>query len=229
MDVMRERFFELFDPATFKDVSIDIVGAGSVGSAVALHLGKMGTPNIRVIDYDIVSDVNIGVSLPYGPADLGKPKVEVLAQKIKDLCAIDIQTFNGRYKDVPGPLGNIVIETVDSVTSRQEVYNRVIMDDNVKYLIDTAMGALQIEIRFMPKYRAKAFLGYGQKILNTKESDIPELRCTIKSTIHGPSVIAAIVCNYMMLIQKDEDHTLPYEEYSIRLAPLDIITKTTKE
>jgi len=229
MDMMRERFFELFDPSTFKDIYIDVVGAGSVGSAVALHLGKMGAPNIRVIDHDIVSDVNIGVSLPYGPSDIGKPKVDVLAQRIKDLCAIDVKTFNGHYKDVPRPLGNIVIGTVDSVASRQEIYNGVVMDNNVKYLIDTAMGALQIDIKFMPKYKSKAFLGYGQKILSMNETDIPELRCTVKSTIHGTSVIAAIVCNYMMLIQKDEDHTLPYEEYSIRLAPLDIITKTIRE
>jgi molybdopterin/thiamine biosynthesis adenylyltransferase len=229
MDRMRERFFELFDPSTFKNIYVDVVGAGSVGSAVALHLGKMGVPNIRIIDYDTVSDVNIGVSLPYGPSDMGKPKVEVLAQRIKDLCDIDVKAFNGSYKDVSKPLGNIVIGTVDSIASRQEIYNNILMDDNVKYLIDTAMGALQINVKFIPKYRAKAFIEYGQKILSMKESDVPELRCTIKSTIHGTSVIAAIVCNYMMLIQKDENRALPYEEYSIRLAPLDIITKTFKE
>lgn len=54
-----------------------IVGAGGLGSPVALYLASAGVGNIGIIDADTVSLTNLQRQIIYGNTDLGMPKAEI--------------------------------------------------------------------------------------------------------------------------------------------------------
>jgi molybdopterin-synthase adenylyltransferase len=65
--------------------SVLIVGAGGLGSAAALYLAAAGTGTIGLIDGDTVEMTNLQRQVIHFTADLGKPKVESAAEKIRAL------------------------------------------------------------------------------------------------------------------------------------------------
>jgi adenylyltransferase/sulfurtransferase len=59
-----------------------LVGAGGLGNAVAAYLGAAGVGELVIADFDRVDETNLGRQFLFGPADVGSPKVAVLARRI---------------------------------------------------------------------------------------------------------------------------------------------------
>lgn len=78
-----------------EDASVAIVGVGGLGSAVALYLAAAGVGHIGLIDDQRIDLSNLNRQVLYSEPDIGKPKVEVAAQR---LLAIDphlrVEAFN---------------------------------------------------------------------------------------------------------------------------------------
>lgn len=64
------------------DASVFIVGAGALGSVVAMYLASSGVGHITVADFDTIDISNLQRQLSYVTTDIGKPKVRVLAERI---------------------------------------------------------------------------------------------------------------------------------------------------
>lgn len=62
-----------------------LVGAGGLGSPVALYLAAAGVGTIGIIDGDTVSLTNLQRQVLHGTPDVGRPKVEVAAERIHTL------------------------------------------------------------------------------------------------------------------------------------------------
>lgn len=60
-----------------------IVGAGGLGSPLAMYLAAAGIGTIGVADFDIVSESNLQRQILYNEADLGKTKADLAANRIK--------------------------------------------------------------------------------------------------------------------------------------------------
>jgi hypothetical protein len=71
-----------------------VVGAGSLGGDVAVLLARSGVGHLYLIDYDTLEDVNIGRHT-LGATDLGKYKVEALADRI----CMDVPTAEVNYSN----------------------------------------------------------------------------------------------------------------------------------
>ena len=63
--------------------SVLIVGCGALGSVAAMYLAAAGVGRIGVADFDTVGLSNLQRQLSYTEDDLGKPKAETLAAKLK--------------------------------------------------------------------------------------------------------------------------------------------------
>ena len=68
-----------------KDSKVLIIGAGGLGSPVALYLAAAGVGTLGILDYDKVSTSNLNRQILYEDNDEGKWKVDVAACKIKKL------------------------------------------------------------------------------------------------------------------------------------------------
>ena len=68
-----------------RDAKVLIIGAGGLGSPVALNLTAAGVGTIGLIDYDIISESNLNRQLLYEEKNLGQLKVEAAADRLKGL------------------------------------------------------------------------------------------------------------------------------------------------
>ena len=62
-----------------------IVGAGGLGSPVALYLAAAGVGTLGIVDFDQVDLSNLQRQILHHVRDLGRPKVESAAESIRDL------------------------------------------------------------------------------------------------------------------------------------------------
>jgi molybdopterin/thiamine biosynthesis adenylyltransferase len=68
---------------------IGIVGLGSVGSIVAETLARMGMQHLTLIDFDRVKEHNLDRLMFASGADVGRPKVEVAAERLKNVATAE--------------------------------------------------------------------------------------------------------------------------------------------
>ena len=61
-----------------------IVGAGGLGSPIALYLAAAGVGKIVLVDFDRIEESNLQRQILYGQSDLGRLKVEVAAARLRD-------------------------------------------------------------------------------------------------------------------------------------------------
>ncbi|MGA1862080.1 HesA/MoeB/ThiF family protein [Deferribacter thermophilus] len=72
-----------------------IIGAGGLGSPVALYLAAAGVGTIGIVDMDNVELSNLQRQIIHFTDDVGKPKVESAAEKIKKLNPnVKVETYN---------------------------------------------------------------------------------------------------------------------------------------
>lgn len=60
-----------------------VIGAGALGSAAAMYLAASGVGRITIVDFDNIDITNLQRQLSYTEADLGKPKAETLAMRLR--------------------------------------------------------------------------------------------------------------------------------------------------
>ncbi|TWR31442.1 thiamine biosynthesis protein [Mucilaginibacter pallidiroseus] len=66
-----------------KDAKVLVIGAGGLGCPVLQYLVASGVGTIGIADGDTVSVSNLHRQILYGPADVGKSKVSVAAEKLR--------------------------------------------------------------------------------------------------------------------------------------------------
>ncbi|WP_194922590.1 ThiF family adenylyltransferase [Catenulispora pinisilvae] len=69
--------------ARLKASCVTVLGVGGVGSAVAANLAASGIGRLRCVDQDVVELSNLSRQLLYTEADIGRPKVEVAARRLR--------------------------------------------------------------------------------------------------------------------------------------------------
>ncbi len=65
--------------------TVAVVGAGALGGAVSVALTAAGVGHLRIIDFDRVELSNLPRQTAYTTADVGRPKVEALVERLTAL------------------------------------------------------------------------------------------------------------------------------------------------
>ena len=68
-----------------KNASVAVFGIGGVGSYAAEALARAGVGEMTIVDADTVQPSNINRQLPATHSTIGRPKVEVLAERFRDI------------------------------------------------------------------------------------------------------------------------------------------------
>ncbi|HUF51622.1 MAG TPA: molybdopterin-synthase adenylyltransferase MoeB, partial [Longimicrobiales bacterium] len=66
-----------------REARVVIVGAGGLGSPLALYLAAAGVGTIGIIDFDVVDLTNLQRQVLYGTEDVGRRKVEAAAARLQ--------------------------------------------------------------------------------------------------------------------------------------------------
>ncbi len=169
---------------------ITIIGAGAIGSFACLQLAKMGCSNIMVWDHDEVSIENMNSQF-YRHKDIGRPKVEALADLVFDFTGVKISFVASRW--TPGPTTtNIVLLCVDTMAARKDIFRQL---QNscfaVNYVIDSRMGA-EDALLYTVNLESKADADMYEITLYSDANAVQQ-RCTAKSTIYTANLLSGMV------------------------------------
>lgn len=113
-----------------KSAKVLLIGVGGVGSYVCEALARVGVGSIDLIDKDVVDATNINRQLIALHSTVGKPKVEVAAQRLKDINPdIKIKAMECFYlpqnsEQFDFAVYDYVIDAVDNVTAKLDIIEK---------------------------------------------------------------------------------------------------------
>ena len=132
---------EFFNPSVLHGQPVHIIGCGAIGSHVAESLARLGITNIHLWDDDKVASHNIANQM-FNFEDIGKPKVEAVAQMIDRINpGCTVTQHNERAEDGIRFKGYIVL-CVDSIIPRQFIVENNKLYDRCLGIFDFRMGLL---------------------------------------------------------------------------------------
>jgi sulfur-carrier protein adenylyltransferase/sulfurtransferase len=80
-----------------KGARVLCIGAGGLGSPLALYLGAAGVGTLGIVDFDVVDYTNLQRQIIHSTADVGRKKLESAAEKLKAINPfLNIRTFETR-------------------------------------------------------------------------------------------------------------------------------------
>lgn len=113
--------------AALQKTSVALFGVGGVGSWAAESLVRSGIGSLTLVDSDCVCVTNINRQLQATSSTLGKPKVEVLAQRLQEINPlVQIQTIQDRYcaekrHEFHLDQYDYVVDAIDSVSAKVDL------------------------------------------------------------------------------------------------------------
>ena len=73
------------------------IGAGGLGSPLALYLAAAGVGTLGIVDFDVVDYTNLQRQIIHSTADVGRKKLDSAADKLKGINPfLNLQTFDTR-------------------------------------------------------------------------------------------------------------------------------------
>jgi sulfur-carrier protein adenylyltransferase/sulfurtransferase len=77
-----------------KQAKVLCIGTGGLGAPLGLYLAAAGVGRIGLVDFDVVDSTNLQRQVLFGTSDVGKPKIQAAANRLRDLNPdIQIDTF----------------------------------------------------------------------------------------------------------------------------------------
>ncbi len=68
-----------------KEASVLLVGAGGLGSPLAMYLAAAGVGRIGIVDFDVVDVSNLQRQVLHGTSEIGPPKLATAADRLKEI------------------------------------------------------------------------------------------------------------------------------------------------
>ena len=127
-----------------KNSNVLVVGLGGVGSFAAEFLARAGIGKMTIVDGDVVDITNINRQLPALHSTIGKPKIDVVGDRLLDINPLlqltRIKEFLSpeRAFEIVSDEFDFVVDCIDSVTPK---LNLIIAAKRKKVKIISSMGA----------------------------------------------------------------------------------------
>lgn len=143
----------IWDQEKLKRAQILVVGAGTLGNEICKNLALVGIGHITVMDFDTIEEVNLNRCLFFRGTDIGRNKVDVLAERISELnpnseiepmnCDVNTDVGAGVFLEF-----DVVLGGLDNIMAREKI-NKYAYWTGTPYIdgaIEELNGQIQVVI-----------------------------------------------------------------------------------
>ena len=111
----RQRLVDGWDQERLGRGRVLVVGAGALGNEVLKNFALLGVGELWFADFDDIDASNLAKSVLFRPSDIGRPKVEVAAERLAQMDPdIRLRPISG---DIRYDIGMGVFRRMDVLTS----------------------------------------------------------------------------------------------------------------
>jgi adenylyltransferase/sulfurtransferase len=90
--------FNIEGQKKLKNAKVLVIGTGGLGAPLLLYLTAAGVGTIGIVDMDVVDDSNLQRQVLFTVKDVGRPKVEVAAERLTQLNPhVKFVTYNTQF------------------------------------------------------------------------------------------------------------------------------------
>ena len=138
-----------------------LIGAGGLGSPAALYLAAAGVGTIGIVDFDDVDTSNLQRQILHGLKDVGRPKVESAADRLRDLNP-DVKVIAHR-EPITSDNALEIIKGYDIVLNGSDNFpTRYLVNDACQFLgkplVDASIFMFEGQVTvYMPKNNAYGY------------------------------------------------------------------------
>ena len=106
-----------------KAASVLLIGAGGLGSPLAMYLAAAGVGRLGLVDYDVVDASNLQRQVIHGTADVGRPKLESARARILDINphvqvdSYEVPITSENALEIMGPY-DVIVDGTDNFPTR---------------------------------------------------------------------------------------------------------------
>lgn len=126
--------FNIEGQKKLKASSVLVIGSGGLGSPLLLYLAAAGVGRITIVDFDRVDDSNLQRQVLFGMADVGRPKVEAAAARLRSLnpyievVALDTQLTSENARELVAS-HDLVADGTDNFATRYLVNDAAVLEN----------------------------------------------------------------------------------------------------
>ena len=195
-DANRARFEQqagIIDPGLLARQSFMMVGAGAIGSFLAMTLGKMGATKFTIWDHDTIEEHNFANQM-FPIFSKGVKKVDALASVINEYSGAEINPVGAKFDPAAYSFAgaDFVISAVDNMDVRKMLFETAIRD-GAKFFIDGRMGAQVMRVYSVDLSKPEEIEFYKRRLYPAAKA-APE-RCTEKTIIYTVLVVSGLLLN----------------------------------
>jgi len=184
--------------------TVNIIGAGSLGSFTALLLAKMARAfswELRLFDFDSVEAHNLRNQL-FREADVGVSKVAALADILRLLCGETLALSATEAKiDNETFLRDAIIVLVDNMKTRREAFEAAKYRADVSLFVDARSGGSAAMVYALNPRDPDQVRRYEETLYNDEEA-VPA-PCADERTAPTIFAIAAAIARILALYEND--------------------------
>jgi len=183
--------------------AIHLIGAGGIGTHVLLALIELGAREVNVWDDDIVAPHNRPTQFVYSKSDIGKPKVAGM-QRFVEAQGYDT-VIKPHYKrvDAKTKLQGVVISGVDTMASRNNIWQALKYNPFVPLYIDGRVGDAYVHVMTIEPCNPTHIERYESTFFD--DTAATDLSCSTRENPHSALAVAQMVSMNFSLFLQGED------------------------
>ena len=190
-----------------------VVGAGGLGVPMAQYLAGAGVGFIRIADDDWIALSNLPRQVAYTEADVGRLKVDVLAERLKAgnrEVVVDVHPVRFDARSAVDLLDNVslVLDATDSLQARRDI-DRATHRLELPWIMGSAVRMSGQWAAFDPQRRLGCY-----HCLLTEPGDTPVASCAELGII-GPVVALVSLHQALWALKYLVEQTLPWGELHV--------------
>ncbi len=105
-----------------------LIGAGGIGNAVAAYMAAAGVGELIVADFDRVDETNLGRQFLFGPADVGRAKIDVLAERLHAINP-EVRIERSQLRVDDGNIGELIRDADLVLDGSDNFRTRLVVSD----------------------------------------------------------------------------------------------------